>query len=123
MGEDLWKFRQDSTTVTCDEGGLALEGAEGRFHWSVYLLAPEIDGLMLEGEGLDALVFRLWWAQDDAFTPNRSVVSTAASPKLIRFDLSSAPAWQAEDQQVQRLRLTWSGSPTSGSRLFSVRAY
>ena len=122
MGEDLWKFRQDSTTVTCDEGGLALEGAEGRFHWSVYVSTAEIGELTLEGEGLDALVFELRWAEDDAFDPDRSAAPTTSSSEEVRFELSREPSWLAQEEQVHRLRLSWSGGPAPLSRLFSVRA-
>ena len=121
VGEDLWKYRHDSTTVWCDERGRSFEGSQGQFDWPVYVAASEIDELILEGERLDSVELRFWWGQDESFELDRSVASAASSPNEVRFALAAVPAWVGEKERLLRLRLTWSGGPAPLSRLKFVR--
>ena len=43
VGEDLWKYRKGSSTVTCDARGRWLESAHGALVWPDYLDAADVD--------------------------------------------------------------------------------
>ena len=69
VGEDLWKYRKGSSTVTCDARGRSLESANGALVWPDYLDAGDIDMIVVEGDALESLRFELAWSVDDDFTP------------------------------------------------------
>ena len=122
VGEDLWKFREHSTTVWCDPRGRELVGEEGRFDWPVYLAPREINALVLEGEGLDSVEWTFWWGLDESFDPSRSIGAASVGPERVRIELDGAPTWHSVREHLLRLRLTWRGSPAAGSRLLAVHA-
>jgi hypothetical protein len=131
VSEDLWRYRRESKTVTCDARGRTLEGGQGALVWPDYVAADEIDTVIVEGEGLDRLELALWWSADDTFTPRRSVAaagvgssgstpgSTAgAGSRAVRFELAGSPEWKG---RVRRFQLTWTGRPSPASRIFGAR--
>jgi hypothetical protein len=116
--DDLWKYRKGSSTVTCDPRGRTLASTNGMLVWPDYLIATDVDTVILEGEGLESLRFLLAWSTDDDFAPSRSVPQVAsAATTEIRFVLSEAPEWRG---LVRRFRLTWSGDPPHGSRIVAA---
>ena len=124
VSEDLWRYRKESSTVTCDARGRYLTGESGALVWPDYLEASEIDALTVEGEGLEGLRFELAWSADDAFAPGRSLdpvepIDDGSRAREVRFELAAAPAWQG---RIRRFRLTWSGAPSPGSRIFAAWA-
>jgi hypothetical protein len=116
--DDLWKYRKGSSTVTCDPRGRTLASTNGKLVWADYLIATDVDTLLLEGEGLESLRFELSWSTDDDFAPSRTVSQALATGATeIRFVLSKAPEWRG---LVRRFRLTWSGDPPAGSRIVAA---
>ena len=121
VGEDLWKYREHSTTVWCDPRGRELVGTEGRFDWPVYMASHEIGELIVAGEGLGTVEWRFWWGLDEVFVEERSLGATSSAGHEVRFDLAASPAWARETEHLLRLRLTWSGTPSSTSRVLTAR--
>jgi hypothetical protein len=116
--DDLWKYRKGSSTVTCDPRGRTLASTNGMLVWPDYLIASDVDTVILEGEGLESLSFELAWSIDDDFAPSRSVPQVARDGAGdVRFALSEAPEWRG---LVRRFRLTWSGDPPRGSRIVAA---
>jgi hypothetical protein len=119
-GDDMWPFRH-STTIVCEEEGEYLEGAEGSFDWPVNHPASEIDTLVVEGEALDSVRFRFWWAAvDEDLDPARFAdpVAERSSSEEVVFDLAR-PDWHGD---MRQLRLTWVGTPTPSTRVTGARA-
>jgi hypothetical protein len=118
VGEDLWRYRKGSSTVTCDARGRALGATAGELVWPDYLDARDLDTVIVEGDGLERLRFELWWSIDDTFSRDRSVAAVADGiSSERRFELREAPAWSG---LVRRFRLTWSGEPSSSSRVVAA---
>ncbi|MCZ6508754.1 MAG: hypothetical protein O7A04_12010 [Acidobacteria bacterium] len=103
----------------CDEGGTRLKGTQGSFEWPVDLSAAQIDESIVLGKGLDDLSFQFWWsAPDEPFSVDRSVMAVEAGAETVRFELSDRPEWRGP---LRRFRLSWTGTPSSGTWLASVR--
>ncbi len=119
VGEDLWKYRKGSSTVTCDPRGRWLESANGALVWPDYLHAGDVDVIVVEGDALESLQFELAWSADDDFTPSRSVEQDAGSPdsREVRFTLRGAPEWRG---LIRRFRLTWRDEPSRDSRIVAA---
>jgi len=117
VAEDLWKYRK-SSTIFCDERGRFLESAHGVMAWPEYLMASEIDTLVVSGVGLAPLRFQLEWSTDDTFAPERSLMQVDP-PKdgEVRFVLAGAPEWRG---LIRRFRLTWTGEPPRDSRIVAA---
>ena len=120
VSEDLWKYREESTTVWCDPRGRLLEDTAGRFDWPIYARSSEIRALIVEGQSLDSVEWRFWWGLDEAFVPERSIQATTVESGEVRFDLAGAEAWVAEPEHLLRLRLTWNGTPAAGAHVLTV---
>ena len=118
VAEDLWKYRK-SSTIFCDERGRTLESAHGVMAWPDYLMATEIDTLVVSGVGLAPLRFELEWSIDDTFAPERSVKQQvdASSDREVRFVLAGTPEWRG---LIRRFRLTWTGEPPHDSRILAA---
>ena len=119
-GEDLWRFRL-STTVQCDERGTQLVGEGDALEWPVDLDAGVIDGLIVFGERLDEIDFRLSWTGEESFSDDRSETAYATSlpdSDNAFFDLRSEAEWQGT---IRRLRLEWSGASPQRTWLHGVR--
>ena len=125
VSDDLWRYRKESTTVTCDARGRALEGTQGTLVWPDYVTASEIDTLVVEGAGLEALQLALWWSDDDSFKPDRSLAPSPSDrargtpTQVVRFDLSASPEWRG---RVRRFQLTWNGAPARDTRILGAWA-
>ena len=121
VSEDLWRWRRESKTVTCDGIGRYLPGDSGTLVWPDYIAATEIDTLTVEGEDLAPLRFELSWSADDSFSPERSIVPVEPagprSPTAVRFELNGSPEWQG---RVRRFRLTWTGTPSHATRVIGA---
>jgi hypothetical protein len=117
VAEDLWRHRK-SSTIFCDERGRTLESAHGVMAWPEYVMASEIDTLIVKGIGLEPLRFRLEWSTDDTFAPERSVqqVETVKDGE-VRFVLAGAPEWRG---LIRRFRLTWTGDAPHDSRILAA---
>jgi hypothetical protein len=86
--------------------------------WPDYLMASDIDTLIVEGEGLAPLRFALEWSTDDTFAPERSVQQHDSSKDgEVRFVLDGEPGWRG---LIRRFRLTWTGDPPPGSRIVAA---
>ena len=117
VAEDLWKYRK-SSTIFCDERGRTLESAHGVMAWPEYVMANEIDTLVIQGVGLAPLRFQLEWSTDDTFAPERSLQQAdPVKDGEVRFELASAPAWRG---LIRRFRLTWTGEPPHDSRILAA---
>jgi hypothetical protein len=117
--DDLWKYRKGSSTVTCDPRGRTLASTSGKLVWPDYLLATDVDTVILDGEGLESLRFELAWSTDDTFTTAKSVEQASDRPDSpgVRFRLKGEPGWQG---LVRRFRLTWRGEPSPTSRIVAA---
>ena len=119
VAEDLWKYRK-SSTIFCDERGRTLASAHGVMAWPDYLMATEIDSIVISGEGLAPLDFALEWSIDDSFAPERSVKQLeTSSDREVRFVLAGLPEWRG---LIRRFRLTWIGQPPTPSRIVAAWA-
>ena len=118
VAEDLWKYRK-SSTIFCDERGRTLESAHGVMAWPDYLMATEIDTLVVSGVGLAPLRFELEWSIDDTFAPERSVKQQvdASSDREVRFALAGTPEWRG---LIRRFRLTLTGQPPHDRRILAA---
>ena len=117
VAEDLWKYRK-SSTIFCDERGRTLESAHGVLAWPEYLMANEIDTLVVQGVGLAPLRFQLEWSTDDTFAPERSLKQVdPPQDGEVRFVLTGAPEWRG---LIRRFRLTWTGDPPRDSRILAA---
>ena len=117
VAEDLLKYRK-ATTIFCDERGRTLESAHGVMAWPEYLMATEIDTLVVSGVGLASLRFQLEWSSDDTFAPERSLQQVQpANDGEVRFVLAGAPEWRG---LIRRFRLTWTGEPPHDSRILAA---
>ena len=118
-GEDLWKWR-DSSTIKCDPDGGPLTGTSGSFEWPVDLRSADFDTLVVEGVALGDLRWVLSWSSpEEPFVAERSSSSELSSDAGCLFDLDGIELWPGA---VGRLRLDWTGTPSSTSRIVEVHA-
>ncbi len=99
---------------------VALLGLDDIIEWPVFLSSDEVDELVVVGEGLEDLSADLSWTDDSReFDDERSTLPHSTTETELRFDLAGLPAWSGEQRWM---RLRWSRSRESASRILAIRA-